>query len=220
MNISATLDGKSVTIVDMIPSQVVGYYYILYIDLSNELHITEKTREEFASSLATNASINEEVSYPEYENEVKIFPLTTYCAVVSSNYNFPFGGDITPANTWRDWEEVCPLCVGGAGGEDVYFSEKFKNQSGRILTIIWEYFSYSDAYLNLINEISYGDDKTILGRSRIWVPAAASTYSPQLKIDINSPVIPAGEKVYWRIMTNSDDEVYVYAHFRYYNIGS
>lgn len=58
MNISAILEGKDVRIVGMVPSQVVGSYYILYVDLSdNNLYMSSTARDKFIFPLAKKAKI-------------------------------------------------------------------------------------------------------------------------------------------------------------------
>lgn len=128
---------------------------------------------------------------------------------------FPYGadGDCTrtmtltaPAtiNTWSDWTEI-------SDSKGNTFSSIFTERGGYIAAIIAETISTKDKAAQL--EFGLGDDKCCLVRFRaISGDTKVSTDSGK---NLRNPIIPAGERVYYR-MASEQTEMEFTGQIRYY----
>jgi len=184
MDIAATLNGESVRIVEMMPSQVVGSYYILYVTSSNRLYMTEKTRDEFDESLATNATITdvataESVEELDYENHH-----TSYVFPTNTQLNCVLTAGL--ANTWSGYTSIIDS---GANNFDTIAAASSIHISGLVVEAV----SANDNVYML--EVSYGPSHT-----RISVVRILGGNVPKQDTKVRAMDIPMGSNVYYRCM--------------------
>jgi hypothetical protein len=128
---------------------------------------------------------------------------------------FPYGknGDCTrtmtltaPAatNTWGEWAEI-------VDSEGNSFSDIFAERAGYIAAIVAETVSNKDKVAQF--EFAIGDDKCCLVRFRAI--AGDTKVSTDSGKNLRNPIIPAGQKVYYR-MASEQTEMAFTGQIRYY----
>ena len=124
-------------------------------------------------------------------------------------YLFPDVTDITctltagTTNDWSAWTEV-------ADSTAVTLSSKFAAAAGYIGDI--HTYTYSDEVDTYVIELAYGADKDILGRIRFYAPTKTAVDLTSIK----TRRVPAGETVYYRMMSSGATGATVMVGFRYF----
>lgn len=129
------------------------------------------------------------------------------------SYIFPEDTDLTvtftaaAANIWSAWAEIQD------DGVPTTFSSKFAAQRGHISLVMVEDCSVKDKVYML--EIAYGADKKIISPHRFISGTAPKEPSIQ-EARVRSPVIPAGETVYYRMKCEQAGPQTAELSFRYH----
>lgn len=111
-------------------------------------------------------------------------------------------GDV--ADTFGDWVEL-------ADNNAVKFASKFDDGPGHIVGIAIEECSLKD--VRYLLEIAYGDDKTVIVRSRFMKVNVKLDVGHQTRV--RSLEIPSDEEIYYRLKCETADAT-AEIHFRYY----
>jgi len=116
-----------------------------------------------------------------------------YCHHVSAI--FPEDTDETVTVTagdadhkWSDWAEL-------VDNTPVALSTKFADDPGYIVSVLVEECNTKD--VRYLLELAYGDDYTVIGRSRFMKAEQKANVGHQTRI--RSIEIPAGETIYYRL---------------------